>query len=125
MELIELKNSEGLKFSIERILSVNSDINKYRILQVIKKYIEENYTPRSDWKAGDIIANSVEKHVIEDIVLCALIRVNDSLTEYMAIPALEYLGFKVVPLPEITPETIALKFDVDVETVKLLLKKIQ
>ena len=116
-----LKNIGQLKTSINHI--IESGANDIRFIEMIESYIEKNYS--TDWKAGDIITTGFSPKVIEDIDICALLKVNDSLFEYESIKVLKASGYDKVSTPEITPETIALKFDVDVQTVKLLLNKIK
>lgn len=114
-----LKNIGNLLNKINHIIeSGGKDI---QFVEMIESYINENYS--TDWKVGDVITDGVVPRVIEAISACALLKVNDSLSEYESIETLKILGYSKLDIPEITPETIALKFNVDVKAVKLLLKK--
>jgi len=111
-----LKNIGQLKNSINHI--IESGANDIRFIEMIESYIERNYD--TDWKVGDIVQNGMVKRTINSIDLCVEID-----NEFMPIDTLKSCGYTIVHTPEITAETIALKFNVDVETVKLLLKKIK
>ena len=90
---------------------------------LIEKYIRENYW--TDWEIGDIIKSPLlSDRKILDIKLCAMIQ-EGGYSTYEPIDELKLDGYTSQPDLEITPETIALKFGTDVDTVKKLLKKIK
>lgn len=115
-----LKNEKTLLKAITHILE--SGANEIRLLNLIQNYIDTNYV-NTDWREGNIISNGTDLGIIQKIDLCVLLTEN-SCTEYQSIESLKLKGYDVKPIHNLTYENIALKFNVDIPTIKLLLKKL-
>ena len=121
--MTKLKHEEQLRKTIYDTLYNGGSNIMGNVIDVILKYIMENYS--TDWEVGNFIKSPLlPTRKIIDIKLCAMFRDGEDY-KYESIDELKLDGYTNEPEPEITPETIALKFGVDVDTVKKLLKKIK
>lgn len=116
---MKLKNVETLRTEINHIIA--SGANDIRLILMFETYLERDYF--NSWERGDYIKNIHNAKQIQRIEICALVDDGDEYPVYVPISELKDRGYEKYKI-DLSAENIALKFNIDVDTVKKLLEKI-